>query len=240
MKDELFVRMTRAERWQHGLLMVSFIVLMVTGLPHLASELGPLRFLAGRGGARVWHGYAHRAAGLVFIGDIAWYFLYALVSARGRRNIRDKAVRARDLKEAAAFFDPRARRPEAGRYSFIEKLDFWSTVLGSSVMIVTGLFMALPGLSLRLFPLRVHQAFVVVHGYEALLALLAVLVGHMYAVHLRPGVFPMSRVWLDGRVTGADLERFHPLEYKRIQADRARQAAGAATRAAEKSMMEGE
>ncbi len=238
MSGETFVRMTRTERWQHALLAASFTVLMATGLPLLAGEFGPLGFIAGRGGPRAWAGWVHRAAALVFIGDFAWYVLYSIFSERGRRNVRDKAVRLRDLEDAAAFFDPRAPRPEADRYGFIEKIDFWSTMAGSAIMIVTGLFMAAPGLSLRLFPLWLHQVFVVVHGYEALLALLAVVVGHLYAVHLRPGVFPMSRVWLDGRISAEDLARFHPLEYRRLREERARDGAPAETAPAEKSMME--
>ncbi|MCK7479516.1 MAG: hypothetical protein M0C28_20850 [Candidatus Moduliflexus flocculans] len=51
---------------------------------------------------------------------------------------------------------------------------------------------------------------VAVHGGEAVLAVVSVLTWHAYAVHLRPGVFPMSRVWLDGRITGAELRRDPP------------------------------
>jgi hypothetical protein len=44
----------------------------------------------------------------------------------------------------------------------------------------------------------------------------------MYNVHLKPAVFPMSRIWLDGGITGADLRRFHPFEYRRILEERER------------------
>jgi cytochrome b subunit of formate dehydrogenase len=230
---ETFVRMTRAERWQHGLLVGSFVVLALTGLPLLAGEIGRPGPLGARSGALAWACAVHRGAAVLFAADIVWYLLYSLFSVRGRRNVRDRALRLRDLKDAVAFFDPRSPRPEADRYSFVEKIDFWSAMTGSAIMIATGLFMAAPGLSLRLFPLWLHQVFVVVHGYEAVLAILAVLVGHCYAAHLRPGVFPMSRVWLDGRITAADLERFHPREYRRILEERARETGPAATSSAE-------
>lgn len=76
---------------------------------------------------------------------------------------------------------------------------------GSFVMIVTGFFMWNVELSLSLFPLWVHNIFIILHGYEAMLAFLAVIIWHMYNVHLNPEVFPMSRVWLDGKITGHEL-----------------------------------
>jgi cytochrome b subunit of formate dehydrogenase len=245
--DEVFVRMNRAERWQHGLLVSSFIVLMLTGLPVLSAEVGLIRVVVGRGGAYALRGLLHRAAALVLIADLVWHLLYTVLTERGRRNIRDKAPRWQDVKDAVAvighnsglvsslrrrgllrrFFGrhPFWRfdgRPEFGRYSFVEKFEYWSLLWGSAIMIVTGFFMWGPGMSLRLFPLWLHQVFVVIHGYEAILAFLAILIWHMYTVHLNPEVFPMSRVWLDGGITGADLRRFHPLEYRRVLEERER------------------
>lgn len=220
--DEVFVRMPRAARWRHIVLLVSFAVLALTGFPPLAREIGLVRLVFGRGGGPAWRGAVHRAAALVFIADILWYLLHLLFTAEGRRERRARAFGTRDLKDAAAFFDPRRPRPAFGRYSFVEKLDFWALLAGSAVMIATGSFMAFPGLSLRLFPLWLHQVFVVAHGYEAVLAVVAVLIGHMYAAHLRPGVFPMSRVWLDGKTTGAELRRFRPLEHREIAEERSK------------------
>jgi cytochrome b subunit of formate dehydrogenase len=245
--DEIFIRMSRTERWQHGLLAASFAVLMLTGLPLLAYESGLVRLVAGRGGPPPYFGVLHRAAALGLIAELLWHFLYVAMTERGRRAMRDKAPRVLDIKDALAaigfrsglpallrkrgpfrgFFEkhPRwrpDREPSIGRFGFVEKFEYWSVVWGSAVMIVTGLFLWSPALSLKLLPLWLYQVFAVAHGYEALLALLAVLVWHMYTVHLHPAVFPMSRVWLDGRMTGAELRRFHPLEYGRIIEERER------------------
>jgi cytochrome b subunit of formate dehydrogenase len=245
--DEIFVRMTLAERWQHGLLAASFILLVFTGLPLMSGDIGAIRFIAGHSGALVLRGIIHRAAAVVLISDLVWHVLYTFLTERGRRNFRDRAPRASDIKDALAtvghnaglsdflrrrglfrrFFERHPywrfeRIPEFGRYSFVEKFEYWSLLWGSAVMIVTGLFMWHTDLSLLWFPLWLHQVFVVIHGYEAILAFLAILIWHMYTVHLNPEVFPMSRVWLDGGMSGADLRRFHPLEYRRIIDERER------------------
>jgi hypothetical protein len=39
----------------------------------------------------------------------------------------------------------------------------------------------------------------------------------MYNVHFNPSVFPMSRVWLTGRISLHELKENHPLEYDRMQ-----------------------
>jgi len=245
--DEVFIRMNRAERWQHGLLAASFILLLVTGLPLMSGEVGVIRLLVGRGGSHALRGILHRAGAVVLIADLVWHALYTLLTERGRWNFREKLPRLKDIKDVFAtigynagvsgslrrrglfrrFFERHPywrfdKRPEFGRYGFVEKFEYWSFLWGSTVMILTGFFMWGPGLSLRLFPLRVHQVFVVIHGYEAILALLAIIIWHMYTVHLKPEVFPMSRVWLDGKITGADLRRFHPLEYRRVLEERER------------------
>jgi cytochrome b subunit of formate dehydrogenase len=214
--DEIFVRMNLAERWQHGLLAASFIALILTGLPVLSGEIRLIHLVSARAVAYAVRGLLHRAAAVVLIGDLAWHLLYTAFTPRGRQNLRDKMPRWQDVKDVLAVFRPGSRRPEFGRYSYVEKFEYWSLIWGSTVMILTGFFMWGPGLSLKLFPLWLHQVFVVVHGYEAILAFVAILIWHMYTVHLNPEVFPMSRVWLDGRMTGADLRRLHPLEYRRI------------------------
>jgi hypothetical protein len=42
----------------------------------------------------------------------------------------------------------------------------------------------------------------------------------MYNVHLSPEVFPMSKVWLTGKITGKELRLLHPLEYEQILEER--------------------
>ena len=210
--DEIFIRMTPIERWHHILLAASFVVLLITGL--LA--------MFGRGAGHAWRGILHRSAALVLIGNFVWHLSYTVLTDRGRRNLRDLRPRRQDGRDVLSLFRRRAPYPEFGRFGVAEKFEYWSLIWGSIVMIATGFFMWVPGLSLRLFPLGLHQVFVVIHGYEAILAFLAILIWHMYTVHLKPGVFPMSSVWLDGRITGANLKRFHPLEYRRLWEDRER------------------
>lgn len=101
--DEIFVRMNRAERWQHGLLVASFILLVATGLPLMSGEVGILKLITGRGGAYALRGILHRAAAVVLIGDLVWHALYTLLTERGRRNLREKLPRRKDVRDVFAM-----------------------------------------------------------------------------------------------------------------------------------------
>ena len=52
---------------------------------------------------------------------------------------------------------------------------------------------------------------------EAILAFLAIIIWHMYNVHFSPAAFPMSKVWLTGKISREQMMREHPLEYEALQ-----------------------
>jgi cytochrome b subunit of formate dehydrogenase len=248
--DEVFLRMNRTERIQHILLIASFSLLVLTGLPLMFYEMRLFKAVFAYGRVFYFRGVVHRAAAVLLIADIAWHFGYTIATRRGRDNFRELLPRWQDAVDAVAmfgynvglsgwlyrkgafrgFFDRHPfwkfeRPPDFGRYNFIEKLEYLAVAWGSLVMIFSGFFMWNVELSLRLFPLWLHDIFVIAHGYEAMLAFLAIIIWHMYNVHLNPEVFPMSRVWLDGKITGHELRTLHLLEYRKIEAGRRAAAA---------------
>ena len=239
--DEVFLRMNFAERLQHILLIISFLTLVLTGLPLLFYELKIFKSVFATARAFQLRGFLHRAAAVILIIDSVWHVGYTAFTVRGRRNFKELLPRWKDMRDAVQqfgynlgltrflyrrgigkkFFVRRPfwlfeKEPEYGRYNFIEKFEYLSVVWGSLIMIVSGFFMWKVELSLRLFPLWVHDILVIVHGYEAMLAFLAIIIWHMYNVHLNPEVFPMSKVWLNGKITGHELRTLHSLEYKQI------------------------
>jgi cytochrome b subunit of formate dehydrogenase len=243
--DEVFLRMNLAERVQHILLVVSFTLLVVTGLPLMFYEMRIFKSIFSIGNAFTYRGILHRAAAIVLIADMAWHTGYVILTRRGRDGFKEMIPRPKDGLDAVAlfgynvglsrwlyrkgilkaFFDRHPfwkfeNPPEYGRYNFIEKLEYLSVAWGSIVMILSGFFMWNMELSLKIFPLWVHDIFVIAHGYEAMLAFLAIIIWHMYNVHLNPEVFPMSKIWLNGKITGHELKTLHALEFRKILAER--------------------
>jgi formate dehydrogenase subunit gamma len=245
--DEVFLRMNVPERIQHFLLIATFSVLILTGLPLMFYELRIFHSLMAFERAFYIRGIFHRAAAVVLIIDIVWHAVYTAFTKRGRENFKEMIPKFKDLRDAFELFGHNlglttllarlgpfrrffkkhpywlfTREPEFGRYNFIEKFEYLAVGWGSCVMIASGFFMWNVELSLKLFPLWVHDIFVIVHGYEAMLAFLAVIIWHMYNVHLNPEVFPMSKIWLNGKITGHELRTLHTLEYRKILEERRR------------------
>ena len=248
--EEVFIRLTIAERVQHGLLVLTLFTLMATGLPIFLSWVKTLAWLRPGGQGSGMRGVLHRVAAVVLVLNLVWNAAHTVFTARGRANFKAMIPRAKDFRDAFELLFHNlgvtrlARRlgigrkffaghpswlfeaaPRYDRYNFVEKFEYWAVGWGSAIMIVSGFFMWRVDLSLRLFPLWVHNIFIVVHSYEALLAFLAVIIWHMYNVHLNPEAFPMSMTWLDGKITGRELRTLHPLEYERMMNERKKAAA---------------
>jgi hypothetical protein len=69
---------------------------------------------------------------------------------------------------------------------------------------------------LRRWPLWSIDLATVIHYYEAWLATLAIVVWHFYSAVFRPDVYPMSWVWISGKLTGKQMAEEHPAELESI------------------------
>ncbi len=206
-------RFSLVERVQHIVLIASFTVLIITGLPLLIPIVGA-HLVEGTFGIRT---FLHRFSGTVLILLSAFHMGYVLFTERGRREFGHIMPRVQDIRDVIHHFRFRLGKvdepPPFDKFDPFEKFEYFAVVWGSVIMIVTGLMMWFIELTLRVVPLWVYNVALLIHGYEGLLAFLAIILWHLYNVHLKPGVFPMSRVWLDGKMTLREIRAHHPREY---------------------------
>jgi cytochrome b subunit of formate dehydrogenase len=212
-------RFTTSQRVQHEVLVASFTILIITGLPVLFPEISS-RLL---GGAFSFRTFLHHFAGVVLIGLSVFHVYWALFTAEGRREVQHMIPRFKDLTDLVHFVKHQTGHTDEpapfDKYDPFEKFEYLAVVWGSGIMILTGLTLWFFEFTLQFFPKWVYDLVLMIHGYEAVLAFLAVILGHLYNVHLKPGVFPMSRVWLDGKISLRKLKEHHPLEYERWLAE---------------------
>jgi cytochrome b subunit of formate dehydrogenase len=238
----MFLRMTKTQRLQHFLMIFSVLLLTLTGIPLMFPRCGLVHILLPGSRSFFVRSVLHRIGAVLLIGDTLWIFLYSLLTKQGRSNLKGRLFRKRDLIDFLQLFGYKSgfplflhkrgflgklfdrhpgllcrEGPRFGRYSVVNKFEFWAMLLGSLIMIGTGIFLWFEEFSLSLFPLWVHHIFYLVHSYEAVLAVLAILIWHMYSVHLNSDVFPMSRIWLTGKITAQQLKKDHPLEYEEME-----------------------
>lgn len=221
--DQTVVRFTLAQRVQHIVLIVVFTVLIVTGLPLLVPHVGT-RLVGGVFAART---VLHHFAGVALLLLGVFHVVYVAVTADGREAFQRLLPRLQDVRDVAHHVRYQLGRtdvpPPFDKFDPFEKFEYLAVVWGSLVMVISGFMMWFFETTLRLFPKWVYDLILAIHGYEAVLAFLAIILWHLYSVHLRPGVFPMSRVWLDGKITLRELKRHHPKEYEHwLRAQRVR------------------
>ncbi len=207
-------RFGRLDRIQHLLMVLSFLVLAATGLPqkfiyaNLHSIDVLIDFMGGIERVRI----IHRLAATLLMVVTVFHLLDVAYRMIVRRAALTMLPRYQDVLDALLALRYNlglaASRPRMDRYTWEEKVEYWSLVWGTIVMIVTGFMLWNPIATARLLPGETIPAAQVVHGGEALLAVLAVLVWHFYSVHVRH----FNRSMFTGELSRHEMESEHPLE----------------------------
>jgi cytochrome b subunit of formate dehydrogenase len=213
MQNPMMFRMTANQRWQHLILLTSFIVLVITGF---ALKFPDSWFAAVLGMGEQLRSIIHRIAGVALIGAGIYHIFYLAMAKEGRRLILDIAPRPRDAFDAWAmmryYLGLSKEKPKFGRFNYAEKAEYWALVWGTGLMAVTGVMMwakVWVGDLLARWWVDVATA---IHFYEAILATLAIVVWHFYQVFFDPDVYPMNWAWWDGKMTEEHYKEEHPLD----------------------------
>lgn len=219
----LYLRMTAHERVQHGVLVLSFVLLVVTGFMLRYPEawwVVAIRNVSNR--AFEWRSWTHRIAGVVMLVAGAWHVGYLLFTKPGRSLLRDLLPKWRDLTDPWAVLKYNIglsdRKPAFGRFSYIEKAEYWALVWGTLLMGATGAILWFENASMGLFTKLGFDIARTVHFYEAILATLAIIVWHFYFVIFNPDIYPMNLAWLTGRMSEKEMAEEHPAELARLKA----------------------
>ena len=207
------LRMDRAQRWQHALLALSFIVLAVTGFALKFPDSWVAHLLGSNEPLRRW---THRVSGLVLLAVGAFHLIYIARTKEGRRLVLDLLPVRQDLNDVLAMIGyltgRRKDKPRCGRFGYAEKMEYWAVIWGTIIMGVTGLMIWWKLDVTAFLPRWVVDVALTIHYYEAVLACLAIVVWHFYHVIFDPDVYPLNRACWDGQVTQHWQDEEHGLE----------------------------
>ncbi len=220
-------RFTKANTLTHLTIVITFLLLALTGLP-LKFQYAPwaqslIDLLGGLETARI----LHRIAAIGTFG----YFGYHLIDLfirwvfKGERGMlwgpNSMVPQPKDFSDFWAnikYFFYVGERPQGDRWTYFEKFDYLAVFWGVAIIGFSGLFLWFPGFFTQFLPGWTLNAAYVVHSDEALLATGFIFVFHFFHTHLRPESFPMDLVIFTGKMS---LERFkaeRSLEYERLVA----------------------
>ncbi len=213
-----YQRFSLAHRVEHLLLLLSFTLLAVTGLPQKFASAPLSDALIGLMGGIETTRLIHHYAAIVLMLESVYHLASVLYRVSVRRVRLTMLPTLRDALDAGEAFlynlGLRRQPPQMGRYTFEEKAEYWALIWGTVVMIITGFMMWNPIATTRFLSGQFIPAAKAAHGGEALLAVLAIIVWHMYGVHVKR----FNKAMWTGQQSEAEMAHEHPLELADLKA----------------------
>jgi formate dehydrogenase subunit gamma len=218
------VRFSLLQRAEHFAVMSVFFVLAVTGFPQKFYDHRWAQVLTGWLGGVDTARWFHRAAGLAFAALLTAHVLRLVVEVvRGRVSLSMVPTR-QDFRDAVQtlryYFGLTEQQPKFDRFDYRQKFEYWGLLLGSTIVVGTGLVLLFPILTAWLLPGQIIPAAYLAHSQEGLMAFLVIIVWHIYNAHFNPDVFPFDTTIFVGTISEERMRHEHPLELERLERER--------------------
>ena len=213
-----YTRFSVVQRVEHVVMFTSFIVLAVTGLPQKFAEVGISQAIINLLGGIESTRQIHHIAALVLLISAAFHIVavgYRLFVMRSRPSMLPGLKDVRDgINDFLYNFGARKSLSQGGRFTWMEKVEYWALVWGVLVMALTGFFMWNPIATTEILPGEAIPAAKTAHGWEAVLAVTAVIIWHFYSVHLKR----FNKSMFTGKMSEHEMLEEHPLELADVKA----------------------
>jgi cytochrome b subunit of formate dehydrogenase len=227
------MRLDVGQRVQHWLLAISFILLVLTGMPlkFSSASWAPdlIAVFGGVSGARLIHRINAIVISLTwfyhwyYLGRALWGDVKRRMAAEPSRKLWVHAalsvyhspitLRPQDVLHFAQLYlyllGLRKHRPEHGRFHFSQKFEWMAVFWGMIVIGSSGAVLWAVDLAPGLLGGRVLNFALIAHSDEAFLAFIYIAVVHFVAVVFSPSVFPLSKGSLTGEMPAVELAEAH-------------------------------
>lgn len=213
-----YPRFRLGSRIEHFFLMLSFTVLAITGLPQMfATTAWAQTIVRWMGGITTVRAIHHTAAVVLVLVSVSGIFAFAYrIFVRGERS--PMFPNLKDVTDAiftvSYNLGIRNEPPKMAKFNFGEKFEYWAVIWGTAVMVITGFIMWNPIAFTSFFPGELIPIAKTAHGWEAVLAVTAIIVWHMYNVHIKH----FNRSIFTGEQSREQMEEEHALELERLDA----------------------
>ncbi|MCD4736965.1 MAG: hypothetical protein K8R53_13050, partial [Bacteroidales bacterium] len=221
-------RFSRAHRITHIFVILSFIMLALTGMMLKFAGMQWASWLSRILGGVYVAGNIHRFAAVITFG----YFIFHIATLI-RIKIRQKIPIGRfifgknslmfnmqDIKDFWAtlkWFVGAGPRPNSGRRKYWEKFNYMAVFWGVGVIGFSGLILWFPEYFTKIMPGWLINVAMIIHSDEALLAVGFIFTIHFFNTHLRPDAFPMDTVIFIGTVPYAEFKHDRPREFEELK-----------------------
>lgn len=214
--ERTFPRFTAAQRWEHAVLLLSGLVLLLTGLPQKYRDLAISQDLLSTPERVELIRQIHHIAAIVLMLEALYHFGRIVYLMAKRRLPGDLLPTWQDVRDAWHMLQYllflRNDKPKFGRYNFEQKVTYWFIFFGILIMGVSGLIIWFPVQFTRFLPGGVVPAAKLAHSTEAIVIAIFIIVWHVYHVHVER----MNLSMFTGRLSEEEMRTFHEKEYERL------------------------
>jgi len=199
------------QRIEHIIFFVTFILLAYTGFPLKFPDEWWSKWMIASVGGFDNRTLIHHISGLIMLGVGAYHIIYHVLLEKPRFDILFNPNDIRDIKQHIKYLLKKTNdHPKFGRYTWKQKFEYFGAGFGILIMGFTGMLMWNPFEAMKYFPIGFIQIANLFHTWEAVLASLAIFIGHLYDEHL--GKF-LNMSWLTGIISEKEMRHEHPAEY---------------------------
>lgn len=221
-------RFTKSQRITHIFVIISFLLLALTGMmlkfANMQWAANLAKFL---GGVHV-AGNIHRFAAVITFG----YFIFhvaSLINTKikqkipigqfifGKNTLMFNKQDVKDFWATLKWFVGKGPRPNYGKWTYWEKFDYMAVFWGVAVIGFSGLILWFPEYFTQVFPGWLINVAMIIHSDEALLAVGFIFTIHFFNTHLRPDAFPMDTVIFTGTVPYEEYKLDRPREFEELK-----------------------
>lgn len=208
---------------EHHVNAVTFFMLVLTGLSQRFHNSGWAEWVIMNLGGIDATRLVHRTCGVLFAGALVVHIAAAVYGVFVKRWSPSMVINKKDFIDAIDnlkfYFGLTEHPARCDRYDYKQKFEYWGVVVGGCLMVATGVMLWFPTLLFSIVPFLPGQlipAAKALHGNEALLAFLVIVIWHIYNSVFSPEVFPLDTAIFTGKISKERMVHEHPIEYERM------------------------
>ena len=241
--DVQYTRFQPFERFLHILVVTSFLLLTITGMPlkfyYTDWAKAIFGFFGGAEVARTLHHFGAVVTFVYFVLHVSTTLSFLWKKRGFLRNpetgvFEPKRIFAaiahpdsmiptkQDLKEFIdhnRWFFGKGPKPEFDRWTYFEKFDYLAVFWGVFAIGLSGLIMWFPVFFSKFMPGWMINVSLIIHSDEALLASGFIFTVHFFNTHFRLEKFPMDTVIFSGRISKSEMIHERKRWYDRLVAE---------------------
>lgn len=214
--ERTYPRFTLSQRWEHTLLLLSFIVLLLTGLPQKYRHTEWSQFILATPERIAQVRTLHHGAAVVLTLEAVYHVGHAIYLMARRKLPGDMLVTWKDVQDAWQMLKYllflTKEKPKFGKFNFEQKITYWFIFFGVGILVVTGYIIWFPVTFTRFLPGGIVPAARLAHSTEAIVAFIFIVIWHFYHVHVER----LNLSIFTGKLSESEMKTYHQKEYERL------------------------